>query len=256
VLEKSAHKKSVLITGASRRIGIAADVARVMAADGWTVFTTWWTPYDAERPWGSRGEEPLDLLKEIGGQGIEADMSLVDSPAKIFEAAVAAVGPICALINVHTHDPGGGIFDIGAEEFDQHMAINVRSTYLLCQELAKRYVPESGPGRIVNFLSGPPLVGSVAYATSKGAVHWMTMSIAGELGARGITVNGINPGPTDTGWISPELLTQLNSKTPSGRISEPRDAANLVRFLCSPEGGWITAQNLQSDGGFSVFAFG
>ena len=125
---------------------------------------------------------------------------------------------------------------------------------MLCREFAERYRPEHGPGRIVNFLSGPPLIGSVAYATSKGAVHWMTMSIAGELAPRGITVNGINPGPTDTGWMDPALLQRLTDATPAGRVSEPRDAANLVRFLCSPEGGWINGQILHSDGGFSALA--
>jgi 3-oxoacyl-[acyl-carrier protein] reductase len=247
-------KKSVLVTGASRRIGIAADVARVLAADGWSVYTTWWRPYDAERAWGSNDNEPLDLLAEIGGQGVEADMSLTETPSLVFDAAVQAVGPICALINVHTHDPGGGLLAIDAHEFDRHMAINVRSTFLLCQEFVKRYVPSSGPGRIVNFLSGPPLIGSVAYATSKGAVHWMTMSIAGELGPKGITVNGLNPGPTDTGWMEPDLLERLNTAAPLGRVSVPRDAANLVKFLCSPEGGWMNGQCLQSDGGFSLLA--
>jgi 3-oxoacyl-[acyl-carrier protein] reductase len=246
--------RAVLVTGASRRIGIAAEVARVLAADGWSVFTTWWRPYDAERPWGSNDNEPVDLLHEIRGQGLEADLSSPDTPRRIFDAAVQAVGPVSALINVHTHDPGGGIFAVDAAEMDRHLAINVRGTFLLCREFATRYRPESGPGRIVNFVSGPPLVGSVAYATSKGAVHWMTMSMAGELAPQGITVNAINPGPTDTGWMEPRLLEQLNLAAPAGRVSEPRDAANLVRFLCSDEGGWMNGQLLQSDGGFSALA--
>lgn len=245
---------AVLVTGASRRIGIGSEVVRELAAAGWKVFATWWTPYDATMPWGSAADDIDDLLALPGVVGMQADLADPNVPAALFDAAVAALGPIRALVNVHTYDPGGGLEDIDAAELDRHLAVNVRGTYLLCREFARRYRPESGAGRIVNFLSGPPLVGSVAYATSKGAVHWMTLSIAGELAARGITVNAINPGPTDTGWMTAELRARLAKSNPIGRISEPRDAANIVRFLLSDEGGWLTAQFLQSDGGFSRLA--
>jgi len=205
-------------------------------------------------PWGAADGEVDELLTSTCAVGIEADLGDPDAPTAVFEAAQAAVGPIRALVNVHTYDPGGGLDVVDGEELDRHLAINVRGTYLLCREFAQRYLPEHGPGRIVNFLSGPPLIGSVAYATSKGAVHWMTMSIAGELAPRGITVNAINPGPTGTGWMSPELKTRLAESNPVGRISEPSDAADLVAFLLSDQGSWINAQFLQSDGGFSQLA--
>jgi 3-oxoacyl-[acyl-carrier protein] reductase len=245
---------AVLVTGASRRIGIGSEVVRQLAAGGWNVFTTWWTPYDATMPWGSVPDDLVELLTVPGVVGMEADLSDPDAPAIVFDAAVAAVGPLRALVNVHTYDPGGGFEAVDAVELDRHLAINVRGTYLMCRAFALRYVPESGPGRIVNFLSGPPLVGSIAYATSKGAVHWMTLSIAGELASRGITVNAIDPGPTDTGWMDADVKLRLSRSTPMGRISEPRDAANMVRFLLSNEAGWITAQFLRSDGGFSQLA--
>ncbi len=245
---------AVIVTGASRRIGIGSEVVRQLAADGWHVFATWWTPYDAAMPWGSNRDEVDELLAVPGVVGMQADLADPNAPAALFDVAVAAVGPIRALVNVHTYDPGGGLEEIDATDLDRHLAINVRGTYLLCREFASRYTPGSGPGRIVNFLSGPPLVGSVAYAISKGAVHWMTLSIAGELAAKGITVNAINPGPTDTGWMSAELKTRLAKSNPIGRVSEPHDAANIVRFLLSEDGGWLTAQFLQSDGGFSQLA--
>ncbi|CAN5554936.1 SDR family oxidoreductase [soil metagenome] len=245
---------AVLVTGASRRIGIGAEVVRRLAGSGWDVFTTWWAPYDASMPWGSQPHEVDELLASTGAQGLQADLADPSAPTTVFEAANRAVGPIRALVNVHTYDPGGGIFKIDGSELDRHLAVNVRATYLLCREFAQRYDSGQGPGRIVNFVSGPPLVGSVAYATSKGAVHWMTLSIAGELASRGITVNAINPGPTDTGWMTPELKAQLDQASPGGRVSEPGDAANLVRFLLSDDGGWINAQLLHSDGGFSQLA--
>ncbi|HUP72149.1 MAG TPA: SDR family oxidoreductase [Acidimicrobiales bacterium] len=244
----------VIVTGISRRIGIGAEVGRVLADAGWRVFATGWKRYDASMPWGSDTVEISEVLGSTATAGMEADLADPAVPMSLFDAAEEAIGPIRALVNVHTYDPGGGILDIDGPELDRHLAVNVRGTYLLCREFVQRYRPESGAGRIVNFLSGPPLTGSVAYATSKGAVHWMTLSIAGEVAPMGITVNAINPGPTDTGWMSPELRDRLSSASPIGRTSTPRDAANLVRFLLSDEGGWVTAQMLQSDGGFSQLA--
>ena len=248
------HQGAVIVTGASRRVGIAAEIVRKLAGERWQVFTTWWSAYDASMPWGAADGEVDELLSSTGSVGMEADLADPNAPAAVFDAAEAQVGPIRALVNVHTYDPGGGLDVIDSEELDRHLAINVRATYLMCREFADRYQSESGPGRIVSFLSGPPLIGSVAYATSKGAVHWMTLSMAGELAPRGITVNAINPGPTDTGWMSPELKHRLIEANPIGRVSQPSDAAELVRFLLSDAGGWINAQFLHSDGGFSQLA--
>lgn len=244
----------VIVTGASRRIGIGSEIVRVLSEAGWTCFATWFAPYDASMQWGSDPADVADMLASLEVAGMEADLGDPGIPALVFDAAEAAIGPIRALVNVHTYDPGGGIFDVDGPELDRHLAVNVRGTYLLTRELVQRYQPANGPGRVVNFVSGPPLIGSVAYATSKGAIHWMTLSIAGEVAMKGITVNALNPGPTDTGWMSPELRERLHRTNPIGRISTPQDAANLVRFLLSDEGGWITGQLLQSDGGFSQLA--
>src|SRR5436190_14130021 len=78
------------------------------------------------------------------------------------------------------------------------------------------------------------------------------VAAAAELGAQGITVNVVNPGPTDTGWISAELNERIRRATPLGRVGRPEDAAQLVAFLCSPRGSWITGQILVCDGGASV----
>ena len=74
------------------------------------------------------------------------------------------------------------------------------------------------------------------------------VAAATELGPLGITVNAVDPGPTDTGWVSPELRELFEQGTPLGRVGQPEDAAELV-FLCSPRAGWITGQVITSDGG-------
>lgn len=156
--EFAGHNKTVIVTGVSRRIGIAAAVAANLAADGWNVFATWWTPYDESMRWGSKPGEAEAIVAEFGGKGMEADMADPATPQRVFDAATANYGPIRALINAHTRDMGGGIDVISATDLDEHYAVNVRGTYLMCKEFAARYksTPQTqGLGRIVNFLSGP-----------------------------------------------------------------------------------------------------
>jgi 3-oxoacyl-[acyl-carrier protein] reductase len=102
----------------------------------------------------------------------------------------------------------------------------------------------------VNFTSNLPLAGEIAYAASKGAVEWLTVSAAVELGPRGITVNALDPGPTDTGWMSGELAEAVRRATPLGRPGTPEEAAAVVAFLCSPQAAHITGEVLHADGGF------
>jgi 3-oxoacyl-[acyl-carrier protein] reductase len=248
---------AALVTGASRRVGIAAAVARALARDGWDVATTCWRPYNETEPWGSRPEEAEELVEELQALGARAglyedDLADPAAPARVLDAAEAAVGPLTALVNVHACSEQGGLLEATPEQFDRHLAVNARATLLLAAEFARRFRGEHGSGRIVNFSSGLPLAGEIAYAASKGAVEWLTVSSAVELGPRGITVNAIDPGPTDTGWMSPELKADVERGTPLGGVGTPEDAANVVAFLCSPGAGWITGQVIRSDGGFSL----
>ena len=247
---------AALVTGVSRRAGIAATVARTLARDRWDVAATCWRPYDTTEPWGSNPEEAEQIVDELRGLGVKAalhedDLSDAAAPARIIAAAEAAVGPLTALVCVHAHSETGGLLETDAEQLDRHLVVNVRGTALLMAEFARRFGGEHGTGRIVNFSSGLPLAGEIAYAATKGAIEWMTISAAVELGPRGITVNAIDPGPTDTGWMSSELRESAERATPLGRVGQPQDAAELVAFLCSERAGWITGQILRSDGGFS-----
>lgn len=212
-----------LVTGAGREGNIAAAVVRALERDGWSIATT-----DIE-----------------GDVTVRADLGDPDAPRRI----CAEVGPVEALVACHTVSELGGLLETTADQIDRHLSVNVRGTLLLMAEFV-RGLPGDW-GRIVTFTSGLPLHGEIAYAASKGAIAWLSVAAAVDLGPRGVTVNAVDPGPTDTGWMGDDLRAAIAGATPLGRVGRPEDAAELVAFLCSPQGGWITGRVLRSDGGFS-----
>jgi len=94
------------------------------------------------------------------------------------------------------------------------------------------------------------MTGELAYTATKGAIEAFTRQLAGEVAQLGITVNAVNPGPTDTGWIDDALWAELLPRFPAGRVGEPADAARLVAWLCSPGAAWVSGQVIHSEGGF------
>jgi 3-oxoacyl-[acyl-carrier protein] reductase len=239
---------AALVTGASRRAGIAAAVVEALRRDGWSVATSGWRDYDVTEPWGSQPEEAVEIG---GGAFIEADLGDPHAPAQVLAAAEEAVGPLTALVAVHTESRPGGVLETQAADFDRHLGVNARSLLLLSAEFSRRFQGEPGSGRIVAFTSGA-VHGEVAYGSSKAALERIVVAAAAELGPLGITVNAIDPGPTDTGWMSAELREHFEQRMPLGRVGLPEDAAELVAFLCSPRARWITGQVITSDGGWSV----
>lgn len=243
-----------LVTGVGRKAGIAAAICRALACDGWDIVGTGYRPYDESMPWGSRAEDPAEVMGELRKADartlwVETDLADPDAAVGLLDSA-ETLGPIRALVNCAAHSTSGGLLDCSPEEFDRHMAVNARATLLLSAEFARRFCEPPGSGRIVNFLSGPPLVGEIAYAASKGAIEWITFSAAGELAGRGITVNAVNPGPNDTGWMDRDTASYVRRHSPMGRIGTPDDVAGLVAFLCSEAARWITSQILTCDGGW------
>ena len=240
-----------LVTGASRRVGIGFGVARRLIAEGADLFAQGWTPHDAAQPWGADAEA-ADALHALGGRVryAEADFADPDAPRAVVAAARAAFGHVDMLIVNHARSGHGRLADVTGPELDAFLHENVRATILLVKEFAAQHDGRPG-GRVVLLTSGQhlaPMKREIAYAISKGALHQATRTLADELIDRGITVNTINPGPTDTGWDVSRRDPQ--SAMPLGRWGEPDDAARLVAWLCSDDAGWITGQVIDSEGGF------
>lgn len=245
-----------LVTGVSRRAGIGAGIVAALAEAGADIFTTWWRPYDATMAWGSRDEEAEAILADaramgVRAEGMEADLSDPASPVRIFDAAEAALGPVSILVNNATHSTHTPIETLSAADLDDHYAVNLRGTALLCAEFVRRY-PGGPGGRIISFSSGQgvgPMPDELAYIATKGAIEALTLSLSAGVASKGITVNAIDPGTTDTDWMSEEQRVAWSRQNPFGRLGTPADAARLVRFLAGDEGAWITGQVIHSRGG-------
>jgi 3-oxoacyl-[acyl-carrier protein] reductase len=245
-----------LVTGASRRIGIGAAICRALAAQDNDIFFTHWQAYDQIMTWGEDTDGPADLQAEIQALGVRcqhlaADLSQPDTPAQILDAVETTLGHVSILVNNATYSVNADHTELTADLLDKHYAVNMRGTFLLTTEFIRRFKGESG-GRIVNMTSGQsvgPMAGELPYITTKGAVEAFTTSLAAGVSHLGITVNAVDPGATDTGWMSEEFKTRLLERSPTGRIGQPDDAARLIAFLASPAAEWITGQIIHSRGG-------
>ncbi|GAA0273057.1 SDR family oxidoreductase [Streptomyces polychromogenes] len=254
--EASAGRRPVaLVTGAGRAAGIAATVVLDLARAGWDVAFTYWTPYDARMRWGGDPAAPGALREEAAALGartlaIEADLSDQASAGRLFDGVEDALGNVTALVLSHCESVDSGLLDTTPESFDLHFAVNARAAWLLIREYGLRFRGPHGSGRVIS-LTSDHTVGNLPYGASKGALDRITLAAARELAHLGVTCNAVDPGPTDTGWMTPEQKTDLIRATPLARLGTPQDCANLVTFLCSARGGWINAQLLRSDGGLT-----
>lgn len=241
----------VLLTGLGRPVGIAAGIAERLATDGWDIAFVYFSRYDADVN-GGAGDIPAieEQLRALGAAtvAIDADLGEADVASSAFDRA-ESLGPVKALVLSHSHSTNAGILGETVESFDRHFAVNTRASWLLVREFARRF--DQDFGRIVA-LTSDAIHGEIAYGASKGALDRLIFAAAREFGARRITANLVNPGPIDTGWMSEGVRAELLALTPSNRLGTPADAASLVAFLLSADGGWITGQLIKSDGGFGA----
>ncbi len=250
-------RRVALVTGCSRRQGIGAAICRALAADGVDIFFTYWAAYDATMPWGTDIAGPAALQQELQQkqarcESEEVDLSVSDAPGRVLDAAEAALGPVSILVNNATHSTRDGYQTLDAATLDAHYAVNMRATMLLSTGFARRFAGNSG-GRIINLTSGQslgPMPDELAYAATKGAIEAFTLSLSAALASQGITVNAVNPGPNDSGWMTDAIREEVRGRSPSGRIGTPEDAARLVAFLASDAAAWVTGQVIHAEGGF------
>jgi 3-oxoacyl-[acyl-carrier protein] reductase len=247
---------TVLLTGVGRRRSIGAGLALGLAADGWDLVLNYWAPYDERLGYERGPHDAEDVAAECRRRGshvevVAADLAEVGAPAHLVETAFA-LGGLHGLVMSHCESVDSSILDTTVDSWERHFAVNARAVWLLIKAFAEQ-LPD-GPttevqGRIVA-LTSDHTANNLPYGASKGALDRIVVAAAIELADRGIRANVINPGPIDTGWMTPQIRQAGIAQTPAGRLGTPDDTADLVRFLMSDAGGWITGQVLYSNGGF------
>ncbi|MET0491570.1 MAG: SDR family oxidoreductase [Actinoplanes sp.] len=231
--------KTALVTGGSRGIGRA--IVQRLARDGARVVFTY------RKNQAAAGELAAGLAGALAVQADQHDPSCV---RKMFAPVRDGLD---ILVNNAAINPPGLIADLTGEDFDRVMTVNAKVPLLAMREAARVMRDR---GRIINISTLStvlPAPGHALYGASKAALEQFTAVAARELGGRGITVNSVSPGATDTDLLrevnTPEGLAQAVAVTALGRLGRPEDIAALVAFLAGPDSQWITGQNLRATGG-------
>ena len=241
------QNKIAVVTGASRGIGRA--IALRLARDGADVVVHYNRNEDAARATVAE----IEQIGEGRVLALQADLSRLDEVRRMFQQFDNSFKSLDILVNNAGWSKFAPLEAVNEQDFDTIFNLNVRGLFFVAQEAARRIADN---GRIINISSGitrANVAGGSVYSGSKAAVEAFTRCWAAELGARGITVNTVSPGMTETDLLvevtSPEVLQAMVQQTPLGRLGQPSDIADVIAFLCSGDARWLTAQNLLANGG-------
>lgn len=242
--------KVCLITGASSGIGRATAIR--FSQEGASCIIV------------GRNKENLaatNLEMASPAYALPLDLSLDEDITTLSQAIKEKFGKIDVIVNVAgTVIRNENMIDTSKEEWDEHIAMNLRSPFLICKQLLPLMIPQ-GSGSIINISSQLALVsapGYSTYSTAKGGILSFTRSLAIDYGIHGIRANCISPGLVETPMAHvgrpdfDESKQTIAKSLPLGRIGKPKDIAHAALFLASDESSWITGTNLVVDGGYTA----
>ncbi|OCP17621.1 MULTISPECIES: 3-oxoacyl-ACP reductase family protein [unclassified Ensifer] len=245
---KTLAGKVALVTGGSRSIGAA--VARRLATDGAAVAITY----------HGSPEKAASVVAEIEAEGgravaIKADAGDAGAMRAAVNQAADVLGGVDILVNNAGIALGGSIDEITDEDYNRMIAVNVTGVFVATQEAVRNMKPG---GRVIHI--GSSMVRYAAFPTAslytltKGAVAGFNRSLVRDLGPRGITVNTVHPGPTDTD-MNPDggpVSKIVGPGMAIGRYGKPEEIASVVSYLASPEAAFVTGADIVADGGFTA----
>ncbi|GGT42784.1 SDR family NAD(P)-dependent oxidoreductase [Nonomuraea spiralis] len=243
------EKKKALVTGGSRGIGRAIVVR--LAREGATVMFS----FNRDQ---AAAEDVVAEVAAFGGQAIavRADQGRLEDLKHLFGEVDRSLTGLDVVVNNAAINPMGNICDATESDFDEVMAVNTKGPFFVIQAAAERL---GEGGRIINISSSGAVPGLALYFASKAALESITAVAAREFGPRGITVNSVTPGATDTdtmraaaGENLEQAIAHVVGLTPLQRLGRPEDIANVVAFLAGPDSQWITGQNLRVSGGLMI----
>ncbi|MGE0642484.1 MAG: glucose 1-dehydrogenase [Nitrospira sp.] len=239
---KSLSGKVAIVTGASNGIGRA--IAERLAEEGVIVVVNFSTSSE-------KAQQVVVGIQAKGGKAlaVQADMSRVADARRLVTDTVKQFNRLDILVNNAGRFMPKPLEETTEEDFDGVIALNAKGPYFTMQEASK--VLKDG-GRIVNISTGGTHLhfpGATAYLGSKAALEQYTKGLAQELAAKGITVNTVSPGFTETGMMTEEYRQMGIQLTPMKRLGVPKDIADVVAFVVSEEARWLTGQTIQAGGG-------
>lgn len=235
-----------LVTGASRGIGRA--IAERLGATGTSVVINYHADHHA-------AAEAVDAVERTGGEAVAVRADVTDSGQlrHLFDAAEQRFGPLDIVVSNVGTARFSPLADATDEDFETIFATNTRAGFMALREAANRV---HAGGRVVVISAGVTAThrpGTGVYAASKAAVEQLVRVLARELAPQRITVNSVLPGATRTDALTTgipgEVIEKMAAETPLGRLGEPDDIADIVAFLASHDGRWITGQSIAAGGG-------
>lgn len=247
---KQLADKIALVTGASR--GIGREIACTLAREGAVVLVN----YNGSQ---ERAKAVKDQIEQEGGKAFlyQCDVSSFAACEEMVKAIIKEFGRVDILVNNAGITKDNLIMRMKEEEFDGVMNINLKGTFNTIRHLS-RYMLKSRSGRIINISSVSGILGNVGqanYAASKAGVIGLTKTMARELASRGITVNAVAPGFVETQMtevLSDTVKEEACRQIALGRFGKPSDIAEMVAFLASERGSYITGQVISVDGGMNI----
>lgn len=233
-----------LVTGGAQGIGFAC--AEALAADGAEIVIA-----------DINGDGAMAAAAKLGGKGYACNMADSDAVLALFDKIEAEVGTVSILVNNAGIAAPGDFLDLPLEQFNEVIGVNLIGTFVATQRAAKAMVAKGVKGAVVNMSSINAQVAIpsiVAYCASKGGVMQLTKSAALALAPHGIRVNAVGPGSIDTEMMAgvnanPEAMKMVMSRTPLGRVGDPREIGDVVAFLASSKASYITGETIYVDGG-------
>ncbi|RCJ28444.1 oxidoreductase [Nostoc minutum NIES-26] len=240
--------KVALVTGGSR--GLGAAIAKRLADDGAAIALTYTTS-------PQKADEVVFAIESAGGQAlaIRADSADVEAVKNAVAETVKVFGRLDILVNNAGVAALAPIDQFSMDDFDRLVAVNIKGVFVATQE-AVRHMGEGGRIVTIGSINSDlvPFVGGSVYALTKGAIAGFTRGLARDLGPRGITVNNVQPGPTDTDMNPADgpFADGLKKMIALGRYGQSSEIAGMVSYLASPEAAFVTGASLKIDGGFAA----
>jgi NAD(P)-dependent dehydrogenase (short-subunit alcohol dehydrogenase family) len=248
-------ERTAIVTGAASPRGIGLATAHRLAAAGWSLAII-----DLDSEAVQKVAADLSGQHDVSAIGVVADVTDADEIDAAVRRIEAELPPVVGLANIAGTSSPTEFLDVTGEEWDRVFAVNMRSVFLVTQRVLPGLL-EREIGRIVSISSvsaqrGGGTYSKVPYSAAKAALIGFSRALAREVGAHGVTVNCVTPGPVDTdlmgGALDDARRASMSKDTLVGRVANVDEVGALLTYLMGPDAGYITAATYDINGGLHM----